>query len=150
MFYHQPADDAETRSRFVLVSVDESPEQTRAILQARRQSHTLEGLRRAKERERVHRRHHAFQRLLKPLRVVNPFEPLLRLTWFWPKATAAWRIRNQDLRVGLLMIRFRELSSRGQRHQQRETCHRGYDGRQEDAQFGAVNQGLVERQVGNE
>jgi hypothetical protein len=72
-----PRTDAETRSRFIVVSVDESPEQTREILHSQRQSHTLEGLRRVKERERVHRRHHAFQRLLKPLRVVNPFEPFL-------------------------------------------------------------------------
>jgi hypothetical protein len=72
-----PRTDAETRSRFILVSVDESPEQTRAILQLQRQSHTLEGWRQRRSREAILRRHHAFQRLLKPLVVVNPFEPLL-------------------------------------------------------------------------
>jgi DNA primase len=46
-------------------------------LQAQRQSHTLEGLRRKRQREAIVRRHHAFQRLLQPLLVVNPFEPLL-------------------------------------------------------------------------
>ena len=35
-----PRTDAETRSRFILVSVDESAGQTRAILEAQRQSHT--------------------------------------------------------------------------------------------------------------
>ena len=72
-----PQIDAETRSRFILVSVDESPEQTRAILEAQRQSHTLDGWQRRRQREAILRRHHALQRLLKPVRVVNPFEPLL-------------------------------------------------------------------------
>jgi DNA primase catalytic core len=73
----QPDLDAETKSRFIITSIDESLAQTRAILQAQRQSHTLEGLRRKKQREAIVRRHHAFQRLLQPLLVVNPFEPLL-------------------------------------------------------------------------
>ena len=73
----QPDIDAETRSRFIITSVDESPEQTKAILEAQRNRHTLEGLRRKKLREAIARRHHAFQRLLKPVPVVNPFEPLL-------------------------------------------------------------------------
>ncbi|MGH7943322.1 MAG: CHC2 zinc finger domain-containing protein [Limisphaerales bacterium] len=72
-----PRTDAETRSRFIIVSVDESPEQTRAILAAQRQSHTREGWRQRLMREAILKRHHAFQRLLKPLKVVNPFEPLL-------------------------------------------------------------------------
>jgi DNA primase catalytic core len=73
----QPDIDAETRSRFIITSVDESPEQTKAILEAQRNRHTLEGLRRRKLHESVSKRHHAFQRLLKPVPVVNPFEPLL-------------------------------------------------------------------------
>jgi hypothetical protein len=72
-----PRTDAETRSRFVIVSVDESPEQTRAILLAQRQSHTREGWKQRLTREAVLKRHQAFQRLLKPLKVINPFEPLL-------------------------------------------------------------------------
>jgi hypothetical protein len=72
-----PQTDAETRTRFVLISVDESPEQTRAILQCQRQSHTLEGLSRRHNRDAIVHCHHAFQRLLQPLAVVNPFEPLL-------------------------------------------------------------------------
>ena len=72
-----PQTDAETRSRFILVSVDESPAQTKAILAAQRQSHTLDGWRQRQQREAILRRHHAFQRLLKPAKVVNPFEPLL-------------------------------------------------------------------------
>ncbi len=72
-----PRTDAETRSRFVVISVDESPEQTRAILAAQRQSHTREGWRQRLAREAILKRHQAFQRLLKPLKVINPFEPLL-------------------------------------------------------------------------
>ncbi len=73
----QPGTDAETKSRFILLSIDESAEQTRAILAQQRQRHTLEALVARKERETIRRRHHAFQRLLRPLLVVNPFEPLL-------------------------------------------------------------------------
>jgi len=73
----KPDSDPETKSRYVLLSVDESPEQTRAILHAQRNSHTLEGRKRRKAREAVLAKHHAFQRLLEPVAVVNPFEPLL-------------------------------------------------------------------------
>lgn len=72
-----PRTDAETRSRFIIVSVDESPEQTRAILASQRQSHTREGWQRRLAREAIFKRHQAFQRLLRPLKVLNPFEPLL-------------------------------------------------------------------------
>jgi len=73
----QPEMDAETKSRFIITSIDESPEQTKAILEAQRHNHTLDGIRRKKQREQVVQRHHAFQRLLKPVTVVNPYEPLL-------------------------------------------------------------------------
>jgi DNA primase catalytic core len=72
-----PRTDAETRSRFILIGVDESPEQTRAILAAQRQSHTREGWQRRLAREAILKRHQAFQRLLRPLKIINPFEPLL-------------------------------------------------------------------------
>jgi len=73
----KPDLDAETRSRFMVTSIDESPEQTRAILAAQRHGHTLDGMKRQRQREIITRRHHAFQRLLNPVTVVNPFEPLL-------------------------------------------------------------------------
>ena len=72
-----PQTDAETRSRFIVTSVDESSEQTRVILEAQRHSHTLEGRLKKYRGADVLRRHHALQRLLRPLVVVNPFEPLL-------------------------------------------------------------------------
>ena len=73
----QPDTDPETKSRYLLLSVDESAEQTRAILAAQRQSHTLDGRKRRAARAAILARHHAFQRMLRPLVVVNPFEPLL-------------------------------------------------------------------------
>ena len=73
----QPDTDPETKSRYLLLSVDDSPEQTWAILEAQRHSHTLEGRKRRAQREAILARHHAFQRTLRPVAVVNPFEPLL-------------------------------------------------------------------------
>jgi DNA primase catalytic core len=72
-----PNVDAETRSRFLVSSVDESSAQTRAILAAQRQRHTLDGRLQAQQRASILGRHHTLQRLLKPLLVVNPYEPLL-------------------------------------------------------------------------
>jgi DNA primase catalytic core len=73
----QPDTDPETKSRYLLLAIDESPEQTRLIAEAQRHRHTLDAMIARKEREAVRRRHHAFQRLLRPLCVVNPYEPLL-------------------------------------------------------------------------
>lgn len=72
-----PNVDAETRSRFLVSSVDESSAQTRAILAAQRQRHTLDGRLQTQQRASILARHHALQRLLQPLTVVNPYEPLL-------------------------------------------------------------------------
>ena len=72
-----PQTDAETRSRFIVTSVDESSEQTRVILEAQRHSHTLEGMLKKHRRSEVLTRHHALQRSLRQVKVVNPFEPLL-------------------------------------------------------------------------
>ena len=68
-----PDVDPETRSRFFVTGVDESREQTRAILESQRQRRTWEGCATGQEREAVMRRHWNFQRLLKPMAVVNPF-----------------------------------------------------------------------------
>ncbi|MGI9165081.1 MAG: CHC2 zinc finger domain-containing protein [Pyrinomonadaceae bacterium] len=65
--------DEETRSRFVLLTMDESHEQTRAILERQRRSFTLEGVLEQATSEQVQRLHHNAQRLLRPLAVVNPY-----------------------------------------------------------------------------
>jgi len=72
-----PHPDDETLSRFFVGSVNESVAQTLAILAAQRQNHTLKGLHRKHRRGAIIARHLAFQRLLRPLEVINPFEPLL-------------------------------------------------------------------------
>jgi hypothetical protein len=63
----------ETTGRFLTLSVDESREQTRAILAAQR----LRESRAPAEREKLIRIHQNAQRLLEPLPVVNPFAPKL-------------------------------------------------------------------------
>jgi len=68
-----PETDPETRSRFFVTSIDESREQTRAILAFQRQRHALEGLAVDRKRDETLRTHQNFQRLLKNVSVVNPF-----------------------------------------------------------------------------
>ena len=75
-----PDIDPETRSRFIVTSIDESHQQTQAILNAQRNARTLEGFQLKIAREEVLRRQHAFQRSLRPLEVVNPFGRLLTYT----------------------------------------------------------------------
>ena len=69
--------DEETRSRFVLLTMDESREQTRAILQRQRRRYSLEGVMERARSEQVRRLHHNVQRMLKPLEVVNPYAEML-------------------------------------------------------------------------
>lgn len=69
---HPEALDYETRNRFLILTVDESKEQTRKILERQRWAETLDGLIAKDQRAAVLRRHHNAQRLLEPLPVVNP------------------------------------------------------------------------------
>lgn len=71
--------DEETRSRFVPLTLDESVAQTQLILARQRARHSLQGVLAQATAESVRRLHHGAQRLLKPLRVVNPFHAWL--TW---------------------------------------------------------------------
>ncbi len=65
--------DQETASRFLFLTIDESASMTEAIHKRQREAETLEGLVRAKKQETITRKHHAAQRLLLPLAVVNPY-----------------------------------------------------------------------------
>ena len=60
-------------NRCLVLTVDESREQTKAIHDLQREAETFEGLKRKVERERILTIHRNAQRLLKPLHVVNPF-----------------------------------------------------------------------------
>ncbi len=65
--------DEETRSRFAPLTLDESVEQTRAILERQRRRYSLQGVLEQATAESVRRLHHNAQRLLRSFRVVNPF-----------------------------------------------------------------------------
>lgn len=68
-----PEINPETKSRFFVLGVDESPEQTQRILEIQRKAHTLEGLRDRSDEREIQGRHWTFQRLLEPYHVVNPY-----------------------------------------------------------------------------
>jgi DNA primase len=65
--------DEELMNRCIVLSVDESREQTRAIHILQRERETVEGLLLKLQRDAVLKLHRNAQRLLRPLRVVNPF-----------------------------------------------------------------------------
>ncbi len=69
--------DQETASRFIFLTIDESAEMTQAIHKMQREAETLEGLIRNKKQDVITRKHHAAQRMLKPLAVVNPYSNYL-------------------------------------------------------------------------
>jgi hypothetical protein len=69
--------DYETRNRFVQVGIDESAEQTRRILRRQREADTLDGVLRREETSVICRTQQNLQRLLRPLKVVNPYAPQL-------------------------------------------------------------------------
>jgi DNA primase len=65
--------DEETRSRFVQLTMDESEDQTRQVLEQQRRRYTLEGVLERAASEQVRKLHHNVQKLLRPLEVVNPY-----------------------------------------------------------------------------
>jgi DNA primase len=71
--------DEELMNRCLVMTVDESREQTRAIHALQREKRTLEGVRRKLGKAAILEAHRNAQRMLRPLRVVNPFA--LRLTF---------------------------------------------------------------------
>ncbi|NLF18236.1 MAG: DNA primase [Lentisphaerae bacterium] len=74
-----PEIDPETRSRFFVIGVDESEEQTARVLARQRRRESAPDALREEDVAAVRRLHQTFQRLLRPVRVVNPFAP--RLTY---------------------------------------------------------------------
>ncbi|MGC4116142.1 MAG: hypothetical protein QM765_16490 [Myxococcales bacterium] len=69
--------DEELLNRCLTLTIDESPEQTRAVHRIQQLRETLEGLVASRERERLTCLHQNAQRLLRPLTVLNPFAPSL-------------------------------------------------------------------------
>ncbi|MBL4827101.1 MAG: toprim domain-containing protein [Spongiibacteraceae bacterium] len=70
--------DEELLNRCVVLTINESREQTAAIQQRQRQARTLEGLLANNQSEQLITQHQNAQRLLKPLAVVNPYAEQLR------------------------------------------------------------------------
>jgi len=75
-----PEIEGETASRFVFVSVDESSEMTEKILAKQRQRHTMEGMLSRLKSDAVIKKHQNANRLLAPVKVVNPYAELLTFT----------------------------------------------------------------------
>jgi hypothetical protein len=69
--------DEELANRLLVLAVDEGRAQTRAVQSAQRTAETLEGLVARTKRAELISRHHAAQRLLSPVAVVNPHAPSL-------------------------------------------------------------------------
>jgi DNA primase len=65
--------DEELMNRCLVLSVNESREQTAAIHRAQRQKRTLAGLQTKLEKDRVLQLHRTAQRLLRPLAIINPY-----------------------------------------------------------------------------
>jgi hypothetical protein len=72
-----PEIDEELLNRCIILTVDEDRDQTRAIHRLQREAETLEGLIAKEERQTVLRLHRNAQRLLKPIRVINPYAKAL-------------------------------------------------------------------------
>jgi post-segregation antitoxin (ccd killing protein) len=70
--------DEELLNRCVVLTINESREQTAAIQQRQRASRTLQGLLATNEAEHLILQHQNAQRLLRPLAVVNPYAEQLR------------------------------------------------------------------------
>ncbi len=69
--------DEELQNRCLILTVDESREQTQLIHKAQRERETLDGLLRKEKADRLTRLHQNAQRLLRPLKVVNNYAPHL-------------------------------------------------------------------------
>jgi len=83
--------DDETRSRFVTLTIDESEEQTKQILQAQITKNTLEWYQNTTDEDAFFRLYHNMQRMLKPLTVVFP----RGLKIFWPFGRLQMRREQQ-------------------------------------------------------
>jgi len=109
--------DEELLNRCLVLTVNESREQTRAIHARQRAAQTLEGLLAAADREAITELHRNAQRLLKPIHVVNPYAN--RLTFLDDKT----RTRRDHMKY-LTLIRAIALLHQYQRETKRVE-HRG-------------------------
>lgn len=73
----------ENETRFFILSLDETQEQTLKVHQKQRESKTLEGILKTQETENIRHMHQNTQRLLRPLMVVNPYALDLTFPYRW-------------------------------------------------------------------
>ncbi|MDG5817125.1 hypothetical protein QA601_18660 [Chitinispirillales bacterium ANBcel5] len=71
--------DDETKQRFLLLTIDETPEQTKSILQAQITKNSHSWYTMSFDEESICKLHHNMQRMLKPLTITFPDD--LRFTW---------------------------------------------------------------------
>jgi DNA primase len=109
--------DEELLNRCLVLTVNESREQTQAIHAQQRRAQTLEGLLASSEKQYLTRLHQNAQRLLRPLKVVNPFAE--QLTFLSDKT----RTRRDHMKY-LTLIQAVALLHQYQREVKR-TAHRG-------------------------
>lgn len=83
--------DEELLNRCIMLNVNESREQTRAIHILQRQMETLEGLLQLRERDYLYKLHRNAQRLLKPILVANPYARHLTFWMIRPEPVATTR-----------------------------------------------------------
>jgi len=72
--------DEELLNRCLVLTVDESREQTEAIHKLQREAETFAGLKRKRERQRILAVHRNAQRLLQPVDVINPYAEQLHFS----------------------------------------------------------------------
>lgn len=89
--------DDELLNRCLTLTVDESREQTQAIHAAQRKKRTLEGLHASIERDEATQLHRNAQRLIRPLKIVNPYAD--RLTFLDDKTRTR---RDHEKYLGLI------------------------------------------------
>ena len=81
----KPAIDEELQNRCLVLTVDESREQTQAVHARQRDLETVAGFRARQQAAAIFQLHHDAQRLLTPLRVFNPYAPHLTFTSTSPR-----------------------------------------------------------------
>ncbi len=88
----RPRINEENATRCIELYLDESREQTERIQKLQKESKTLGGLKKKERAERIIKRHHNMQRLLKKVKVVNPYAEELEFPAQW------LRTRRDNLR----------------------------------------------------
>lgn len=75
----KPQIEEELRSRMLVLSIDESPDQSEKIVRVMKEKYKAETLEADIDIKSVRKKHRAFQQILKPLKVVNPHVDRLKI-----------------------------------------------------------------------